>query len=253
MMMNPAPVPLGGMPERTFGRTVRYRRTKLGLSQTKLAELVGRSTTTVRSWERDRSTPNDASVLFALAAVLGLDDRTLFDKAGMPMPDRELSPTVEQALASLAPVDVRIPDAIDEQAVVIDTEDVDSALESETLEHVSSIPDAPDRSADADGELETDFEPFPLSGPEPVGAMPEPSPQPAFISPPDPFVYTAPSMSAAEPSYIEDNDQRQLYRIRNLATFVLIVALIVILIWSATSGIDALKQWWTSFFDTLRL
>jgi transcriptional regulator with XRE-family HTH domain len=31
------------MPERSFGRTVRYRRTKLGLSQAKLAELVGRS------------------------------------------------------------------------------------------------------------------------------------------------------------------------------------------------------------------
>ena len=35
----PSPV----MPERSFGRTIRYRRTKLGISQAKLGDLVGRS------------------------------------------------------------------------------------------------------------------------------------------------------------------------------------------------------------------
>lgn len=92
------------MPERSFGRTVRYRRTKLGLSQSQLADLVGRSPSTVRSWESDRSTPNEPKVLFTLAAILGIDERTLFDKAGVERPAIvETSPTIEQALATLAP------------------------------------------------------------------------------------------------------------------------------------------------------
>ena len=91
------------MPERSFGRTVRYRRTKLGLSHAKLGELVGRSATTVRSWERDKSHPNDHGVLTALAAILGVDERSLFEKAGQTPPAIESSPTIEQALATLDP------------------------------------------------------------------------------------------------------------------------------------------------------
>src|SRR5918996_1767355 len=91
------------MPERSFGRTIRFRRTKLGLSQSKLGELVGRSPGTIRSWERDDSTPNDPEVLMALAAVLGVEQRTLFEKAGVNRPEIETSPTFEQELATLRP------------------------------------------------------------------------------------------------------------------------------------------------------
>ncbi|MGA7097030.1 MAG: helix-turn-helix domain-containing protein, partial [Acidimicrobiia bacterium] len=87
------------MPERTFGRSVRYRRTKLGISQAKLGELVGRSTSTIRSWERERSTPTDTGVISALAAVLDLDERSLLEKAGLEEAVVEDRPTVEEALA----------------------------------------------------------------------------------------------------------------------------------------------------------
>ena len=89
------------MPERSFGRTIKSRRTTLGLSQAKLGELVGRTPTTIRSWERDTSVPNDPSVISALSAVLGIDERTLFERAGVNRPEEESSPTVEEALASL--------------------------------------------------------------------------------------------------------------------------------------------------------
>ncbi|MFZ0627174.1 MAG: helix-turn-helix domain-containing protein [Acidimicrobiia bacterium] len=243
------------MPERTFGRSVRYRRTKLGLSQAKLGELVGRSPSTIRSWEREKTTPTDNAVISALAAVLDLDERSLLEKAGLEKGAVEDQPTVEEALASLAPTDVDIPETIEEEArIVASTEpvppstDVDSILESETFEHVEE--EMPDESA---GEPDADFEPFPVSSPQTVGAMAtQPAPKPAYLAPPEPFVYTAPT-PAAEPSYVEDNDQRQLYRIRNLATFVLIVALILLFALALIRGLDALGSWWDSFVSTLNL
>ena len=94
------------MPERSFGRTIKSKRTTLGLSQAKLGDLVGRSATTIRSWERDTTVPNDPSVITALSAVLGIHERTLFDRAGVDRPKDEESPTVEQALASLKDSDI---------------------------------------------------------------------------------------------------------------------------------------------------
>ena len=93
------------MPERSFGRTIKSRRTTLGLSQAKLGELVGRSPTTIRSWERGTTMPGDPSVITALAAVLGVNERTLFERAGIDRPEVETSPTVEEALASLTTTD----------------------------------------------------------------------------------------------------------------------------------------------------
>jgi transcriptional regulator with XRE-family HTH domain len=257
------------MPERSFGRSVRYRRTKLGLSQAKLGELVGRSASTIRSWERDRSTPSDTAVIAALAAVLDLDERSLLEKAGVEAAPSETHPTVEEALASLAPTDVDIPLTIDEEARIVDTSksetrsrserepdghpdqsetpDIDADLEGETFEHTASMP------SESDGEPDVDFEPFPVMSTEPVGAMAtQPASKPAFIAPPEPFLYTAPT-PAVEPSYMEDADQKQLYRIRNLATFVLVVALVLLLALSLIRGLDALGQWWDSFVGTLNL
>ena len=96
------------MPERSFGRTMRYRRTRIGLSQAQLGELVGRSASSIRSWERDVSTPTDPSVVNALSAILDIDDRSLFDKAGVPTPVEETQPTMEEAFASLAPLPLKI-------------------------------------------------------------------------------------------------------------------------------------------------
>ena len=100
------------MPERSFGRTVRYRRTRIGLSQAQLGELVGRSASSIRSWERDVSTPTDPSVLTALSAILDIDGRALFDKAGVETPAEESHPTVEESLASLALSRIRRPSLV---------------------------------------------------------------------------------------------------------------------------------------------
>jgi transcriptional regulator with XRE-family HTH domain len=247
------------MPERSFGRTVRYRRTKLGLSQAQLGELVGRSASSIRSWERDISTPTDASVITALSAILDLDQRSLFTKAGLEMPSEEAHPTLEEALASLSPLAVetairesveQAPARADEMPVFTLDEspflalDVDSELEAEVREHgeVESVPIGEQETAPA-------AEPPHHAG---LAAMTSPT-EPGFVTPPEPFLITTPTPPVVEPSYMEDVQQRQLYRVRNLATIVLIVALLIILLWSASNAVDAIGAWWADFFGGLRL
>lgn len=210
------------MPERSFGRTVRYRRTKLGLSQAKLGELVGRSTATVRSWERDKSRPTDPKVLGALAAILGVDERQLFGKADVEQPVfDETSPTVEQALATLNPV-------IDEPVT-----------DSSTVEEYAELQQ--DDVAEAD-----------VSEPN-VRHLVGVAASPAYLAPPDPYQRTPLTPNVADVSYMEDRSQRQMYRIRTLATIVALVALVVALIWAFGEGWGALGDWWDGFFGNLRL
>lgn len=237
------------MPERSFGRTVRYRRTKLGLSQAQLAELVGRSTATVRAWERDKSRPNDAKVLSALAAILGVNERQLFEKAEVEPPGaaEETSPTVEQALASLAPVHDQGDDATDgdEEQASAGMEDDLSGDQAET----EIILDPMDDESDVD-------EILPAEGPVPDTEVRQPvaaAASPAYAAPPDRYVTTPVTPPASDISYMEDRSQRQLYRVRTLATLVALVALVVAFIWSMGESLGALGDWWDQFFGNLRL
>jgi hypothetical protein len=76
---------------------------------------------------------------------------------------------------------------------------------------------------------------------------------PAFAAPPDPYVQTPLTPTMADLSYVEDDSQRKLYRVRNLATLVAVVALIVTLVWAFGEGIGALGDWWDDFFGNLRV
>jgi transcriptional regulator with XRE-family HTH domain len=225
------------MPERSFGRTVRYRRTKLGLSQAKLGELVGRSTATIRSWERDKSRPNDPKVLAALAAILGVNEKHLFGKADVEPPlIEETSPTVEQALATLTPSEPELrPES------VVETGSPEPAAEEPELEEPAADEDASD-------EVGETAEPGSTVR-ELVGA----SSRPAYVAPPDPYQQTPLTPTLADISYMEDRSQRQMYRVRTLATLVAFVALVVAFIWALGEGLGALGEWWDAFFGNLRL
>lgn len=246
------------MPERSFGRTVRYRRTKLGLSQAKLAELVGRSTPTIRSWERDKSRPNDPQVIATLSAILGIDERQLFDKAEMEFSASvETSPTVEEALATLSleagPVtddDDGGGDSDTESPPVTPDRPVPVSVEEYQLDLV-----AMGSTSDEEEELEEqqDVVEEPLLDRLLVGSAARPGPAPAFVAPPEPYVQTPVTPSLIDLSYMEDANQRQLYRVRNLATLVAAVALMLALIWAFGEGLGALGEWWDDFFGNLRL
>lgn len=197
------------MSEPTFGRTIKSRRSELGLSQAKLGELVGRSASSVRSWERDKSYPSEHSIITALSAVLGVEEATLFELSGQAQPEVETSPTIEQALATLDP----------------------ATIEEELAAKTSGqTPEPPSEST-----------PAPVTQP------------PAYVAPPPPYTVTAAVPRVHEPSYMEDRSQRQLYRVRNLATIVVLVALGITLLWAFSEGFGALGDWWDEFFGNLRL
>jgi transcriptional regulator with XRE-family HTH domain len=218
------------MPERSFGRTVRYRRTKLGLSQAKLGELVGRSAATVRSWERDKSRPDDPKVIGALAAILGVNEKQLFGKADVEVPlVDETSPSVEEALATLAPPGAS-PEVF-ERTSGVGTVETEADVEVEQEEEVNETP------------------PSEVTVRELVGVVS----QPEYAAPPDPHVLRPLTPTLAQVSYMEDRSQRQMYRIRTLATLVASVALVVALIWAFGEGLSAIGEWWDDFFGNLRL
>src|SRR5680860_779451 len=96
------------MGDQTFARLIRKRRDALGLSQARLGELVGRSATTIRNWERAQASPSERSDVVALAAVLGLNEGEVLEQAGFEPPVVEDKPTMEQAYASLTSETVRV-------------------------------------------------------------------------------------------------------------------------------------------------
>ena len=270
------------MPEMSFGRTIRFRRNKLGLSQNRLGELVGRSGAAVRSWERDSSTPTDPSVLQALSAVLGIESEVLFDKAGVDAPVVETSPTVEQVLQSLTPAEEEVrqdlrtleappiePEPIETEEAPSDDEDTGELVGASDAEPPDEPVEPPQEEAEEPVEqpvLEEDHhddaEDVPPSDREPVtvgvapigGRQSTPAPQqPAFTSSGPRFLYTTPAPPLPEPTYMEDESQRQLYRIRNLATLVLTVGLIVLFVWALGNGWQNFTEWWDDFVSYLQI
>lgn len=65
--------------------------------------MIGRAPGTIRAWEKGTSTPADAAVVSTLAAVLGIDEVTLFEAAGLDAPVTESTPSVRQALSTITP------------------------------------------------------------------------------------------------------------------------------------------------------
>jgi hypothetical protein len=213
----------------------------------------------VRSWESDKSVPTDPKVLSILSAILGVDERTMFNKAGQEPPIVvETSPTVEEALASLSP-----EGALAEQmastpglfAELASGADEEEARGDQTVLVEEATVDEVIDPVDTDPDLFIDLEPGATEvGPVPAESSPVAAPAEPRMPPPptEPYIIT-PAAIPIESPYAEDPAQRQLYRVRTLATIVGLVALVVALLWAATEGLDALGEWWDNFVGTLRL
>lgn len=89
------------MDPESFGDLIRRRRQVMGLSQAKLAELMGRTPSTIRSWERNLSAPTDHSVLRTLATVLGLPDSAVLAPLGLTAPEPAPHKTIDEQLSEL--------------------------------------------------------------------------------------------------------------------------------------------------------
>lgn len=219
------------------------RRTKLGLSRAQLGELVRRSPATVRSWLKGQSRPTNPSTLAALSEGLGVEEKMLSGKAGREAPKVEESPTVEQALATPAPED-----------------DLDEAASSPVGASLKRLAPPGVREEPARDPAMSDHDAPPLSPPVMIdephgGTAPPPNgyQEPSVAATSSGYYVTTVAPPAHEPSYMEDGSQRQLYRVRNLATMVALLVMGIALIWAFSEGWSALNTWWDGFFGSLRL
>lgn len=251
--------------------------------------MVGRSPATVRSWESDKSTPNDPAVLSVLSAVIGIDERTLFEKAGVERPVYvETSPTIEEALASLAPIDKSEPmdgesDSAPLQLVSAKVPDLDAVdVEEVALEDIAtvvpqvSVPEmTPLFDAGEDDDqwgLEEILEEYDaVDEISPVGSIAAVGAGAMDASPtgemtvaprsPVPVPTTAPISNRGrttvlipvEASYIEDPSQKRFYQARTIATIAGMAGLLIAFIWAAGQGLGAVAEWWNEFFENLNL
>ena len=82
------------------------------MSHSRVGDLIGRSPSTVKAWERGRSLPTDANVVSSLAAVLGIDravqlgyrDSGMMDTTDNLHPDCFWQADIEEAAAKLAAI-----------------------------------------------------------------------------------------------------------------------------------------------------
>lgn len=207
-----------------FGDLVRMARERRGLSMARLGDLVGRSRSTVRAWERGESVPGDPSVISALSAVLDLDEDDLYEAAGIDRPSLETRPTVEQALATLRSDPAPSP------------------------RPGSTGDDSRGRGA----HLRPEEEGSPLSPPSSPSAtradsVPSPGRAPVAVAGP---AIGRPERAPSGPatSYLEQPGERMRYRLRVVATVCAVGALVVALIWAFGEFRVAMADVW----DALR-
>ena len=220
-----------------FGEMIRRGRETARISQARVAELIGRSPSTVRAWEHGRSRPSDRSYVKAIAAVLGLEETELMEAAGFDPPDgARFRPTIEQELLSLAtektvmvpvvdtklpllpsPFD-RAPDKVeDEPAEVVRTEDLEVDLQIDT----EVVPPPP--SAGFNGSAKRSRK---------VTTLPAPAP-----------------LLVQAPSYLEDQEEKEFYWRRWAMTGVSILFMVVVFIWAFEQARGAVGEFISDFFS----
>ena len=153
------------MGDHSFARLIKRRRDALGFSQARLGELVGRSASTIRNWERGNSTPSERSDAVALAAVLGLDERDVLEGAGFDVEAAGTHQTLEQGYASLAPERHSVPEVAAEEEPAPEVSAENAAFEQATVDEVSVVEERPDTGAPSQDEgIEIDHGSVPAPG-----------------------------------------------------------------------------------------
>lgn len=128
------------MPD-TFSEFLRTHREELGIPVARFAELVGRSPSTVRGWERGRSRPGDPQTIGAVAAVLGVEEDAL--AALVAGEEVVVSPTEPVVREEPAVMSGPAPRGIEQDALW--TVSVGSPLERERVRRVPLLPRPPRR------------------------------------------------------------------------------------------------------------
>ena len=256
----------------SFGDLVRRGREEAGLSQSRLAVLIGKSPTTVRAWEHGRTNPADPEAVAALAAVLGLDETELLGHAGFDAPPARTRLSAREELTSLAkertemialapapeaptqkevtdPPDsdwVHIPLVVEPERksaeVVIDPAEVKIEIETEhAMEPSSPIPTAVTESKP---KITMPKITMPkITMPKitvPKITVPKISapkttlskPRIVIAQQPTPTAVPTPNGFVTGRSYLEDEEERDFYRRRGLITAIVLVFLVIVIWWA---------------------
>lgn len=257
----------------SFGDSIRRGREAVGLSQARVAQLIGRSPSTIRSWELGRTHPGDSSAVTAIAAVLGLDEDDLLGRAGFEAAPIE-RPRLDTELRSLRQLEV--PVLVNEFAS-------DALRLPGGPRHLGGEP-APaaqmDSLADVDGqapreiwasrlkaaslqvegwgqEVEKWIRGFRSRPPKPK--QPKPVRNPRTTSSPPELARPGRSQqtsTAAYPatlakSYLENEEERDFYRRRAAATTVVVALLFVIFWWALRNTGGAIGDFVGGIVDQL--
>ena len=247
-----------------FGGLIRDARERLGLSPHRVAELIGRASGTVKAWERGRTVPNDPFVVTSLAAVLAIDEPTLFRAAGLTPPTVAPANTIEQDLASIAPAKTPAhappqprpaAEAESERGAVITDEHPAVTTESGSI-GAGEAP-AAESPLDAIGAfldkgvevLEKGREAIVEAGVPAIERLRRRRRQPKAR--PDPRPVVIPSVQPVSESYMDDPDERWAYRLRTIWTAAGVGALGLLLLWAGSRALDAFGDTWDALLAGL--
>jgi transcriptional regulator with XRE-family HTH domain len=251
----------------SFGDSIRRGREAAGLSQARLAQLIGRSPSTVRAWEQGRSNPGDAGSVAALAAVLGLDEDHLLGKAGFEPRPPSAPPQLETELASLRTIEIPVTEAsprhleaergtvatadpLPEPWIEVDKPPIDIR---EWLE--PKVKSVITRAREVGTDLRERWKSRPRREP---GSRPAEEKQ---------RLQTAASGQSAEPalrldprlgplvakSYVEDDHERDFYLRRMVGTLLVLVFLFITLWWALRNAGGAIGDFVGGFIDELNI
>ncbi len=255
----------------SFGDLVRRGREEAGLSQSRLALLIGKSPTTIRAWEHGRTNPADPASVAALAAVLGLNEAELLGQAGFEVPVARARPSARQELSNLASERTEMialaplsephaPPTKLVKASILESDLLDSVqVEAGPMEQVAIDQTKADSGADLVAEVEVDVTPV-ITAPIPIAAAPAPVaepkvriPKPKLATPrPRPakprVIVTRQVVPGSGPtgantpigsngyvggrSYLEDEVEKDFYRRRGLITALVLVFMVIVIWWA---------------------
>jgi transcriptional regulator with XRE-family HTH domain len=242
----------------SFGDLVRRGREEAGLSQSRLALLIGKSPTTIRAWEHGRTNPADPGAVAAVAAVLGLDEAELLGQAGFEVPAARTRPSARQELSNLASERTEMialapfPEApAPVKPVKPPTSEPDLLDSPVQMEPATTEPVIFEPAAEPISEAEVDVKPVttapiqipvtPVDGPKPKVRMPRVTapktrePKPRVIVTQE--IAPRPAQIGSNGyvggrSYLEDEAEKDFYRRRGVITAVVLVFMVVVIWWA---------------------
>lgn len=192
-----------------FGSEIQTRRAAIGMSQARLAELVGRSTSTVRSWERGRTEPS-ADALDALIAVLGMNSY-----------DDETVMTMPAVVAGVAPESFKESDTLADKKPSVQEGDIPPLSEQPDggVELVSVIATGDSSSVAAEVPVDVTLVQDLASIPAPVLPGPE-----------------------ATVSFVDEPTWTVRYIVRIVATVGILLGLAIVGRWAASGALEIVKD-----------